>query len=125
MYIGEVAKQTGLSVKAIRLYEEKGLIRSPRRLGRYRVYTDEDVEVLSLIVEAKKLGVTLTEIKGAIVYRDTGVDWQRVRIFLEDVKGRLEAELENIAQSIKQVEHCIDSIESCPQTVDSPPKGRD
>ena len=47
MYIGELSKRTGLSVKAIRLYEEKGLVKPPLRVGRYRVYQESDIEVFN------------------------------------------------------------------------------
>jgi DNA-binding transcriptional MerR regulator len=49
--IGEVAKETGVSVKAIRFYEKIGLIPAPDRLfsSGYRLYTDRDVRRLRLI----------------------------------------------------------------------------
>ncbi|WP_341501353.1 MerR family transcriptional regulator [Gallaecimonas sp. GXIMD4217] len=115
MYIGEVAKKTGLSVKAIRFYEEKGLIRAPERLGRYRVYTDAHVEVLRLIVEAKALGVSLARIKGAIRYHNGEVDWQRVNHFLKDLKRDMEAELQRIVGNIERLDACVASIATCPQ----------
>lgn len=124
MFIGEVAKKTGLSVKAIRFYEEKGLIHTPNRQGRYRVYTDADIEVLELISEAKKLGVTLAKLKGVIVYRNGEVDWGRIKKFLEEVKHELENELSLLSSNVQRIENCIKSIDVCPRTLDSPPKGR-
>lgn len=116
MYIGEVSKQTGLSVKAIRLYEDMGLIRTPPRLGRYRVYTQADVEVLQLIAEAKQLGVTLNRLKGVIHYHQGEIDWGRIHCFLQDVRERLLAEQALLARKIQQVEQCIQSIDTCPRT---------
>ena len=49
MYIGEVAKKTSLSIRAIRLYEEKGLIKPLPRKGKYRVYNKSHIEILHLI----------------------------------------------------------------------------
>ncbi|MDO6583605.1 MerR family transcriptional regulator [Photobacterium sp. 2_MG-2023] len=116
MYIGAVSKRTGLSVKAIRLYEDMGLIRVPFRQGNYRVYTETDVEVLQLIKEAKQLGVTLNRLKGVIRYRDGDVDWDRIHCFLLDVRQQLMAEQALLEQKIKRVELCLRSMGSCPQT---------
>ncbi|WDE02610.1 MerR family transcriptional regulator [Thalassomonas actiniarum] len=118
MFIGEVSKNTGLSIKAIRLYEEKGLIPAPKRRGRYRVYAASDVEVLRLIFEAKRLGVTLARLKNVIVYRQGEVDWQHINHFLKRVKVELEVQLTTIAGNIRQVEKCIASIDSCPVIAD-------
>lgn len=95
MYIGKASKLTGLSIKAIRLYEEKGLIKTPARSGRYRVYTKTDIEILNLIAEAKRLGITLNRIKGVIVYHDNGPDWQRIKVFLADIKTQLILDINN------------------------------
>lgn len=111
MYIGEVAKITGLSVKAIRLYEEKGLIRVPPRSGRYRIYNKTDIEILNLIVEAKKLGVTLASLKDVIVYKDNSPDWLRIKSFLIEIKAKLFEQKQEIDKRIKLVDSCILQIE--------------
>ena len=125
MYIGEVARKTGLSLKAIRLYEEKGLIMSPPRKGRYRVYNESHVEILNLIKEAKSLGTTLSQIKSAIVYNNGDVDWSHVEKFLFDIKLQLSLQIQDLDNKVKSVEKCLLAIESCPLTLDSPPKVRD
>ncbi|MFC1235121.1 MerR family transcriptional regulator [Vibrio sp. F74] len=125
MFIGEVSKRTGLSIKAIRFYEEKGLIRSPLRQGRYRVYTDTDIEILSLISEAKKLGVTLARLKNVIVYHDGEIDWARINQFLIEVKNELQAEMLAISRKVKKVEKCIDAMNFSSNTLDSSLKGRE
>ncbi|MDP2571809.1 MerR family transcriptional regulator [Vibrio penaeicida] len=63
MYIGELSKKTGVSVKAIRHYEDIALIKSPQRDGKYRVYDDSYVQVLGMIKAAKGLGFTLEELR--------------------------------------------------------------
>ncbi|KJZ16485.1 transcriptional regulator [Marinomonas sp. S3726] len=110
MYIGEASKLTGLSVKAIRLYEEKGLIRVPARSGRYRIYSKADIEILNLIAESKRLGVTLASLKNVIVYNENGVDWHRIKLFLQEVKTKLIAERKLIDERILLVESCISEI---------------
>ncbi|HBV77397.1 MULTISPECIES: MerR family transcriptional regulator [Vibrio] len=116
MFIGEVSKRTKLSIKAIRLYEEKGLIIKPKRQGTYRIYTEEHVEVLKLISEAKTLGVTLAELKGLIKYQNGAVNWPEINIFLIGIKCRLVADLNEISEKIAKIDTCMKSIDSCPKT---------
>jgi MerR family copper efflux transcriptional regulator len=62
--VGRVADQTGLSAKAIRLYEADGLIDPPERTpAGYRTYTDQTLPVLRFIRQAQALGLSLKEIK--------------------------------------------------------------
>ncbi|NGN99333.1 MerR family transcriptional regulator [Grimontia sp. S25] len=63
MYIGELSKKTGVSIKAIRHYEEIGLIKSPQRKEKYRIYDNSYLDVLTMIQLAKRLGFTLSELK--------------------------------------------------------------
>lgn len=63
MYIGELAKQTGATRKAIRLYESIGLIPAPERKGKYRVYSDKDVVLIGMIRRAQTVGFSLAELK--------------------------------------------------------------
>jgi DNA-binding transcriptional MerR regulator len=62
--IGEVAKRTGLTTKSIRYYELLGLLPEPQRTeSGYRLYGQEDVEHLSFIQKAKRLGLSLADIR--------------------------------------------------------------
>lgn len=73
MYIGALAKATGLSPKAIRYYEELGLLSDAMRTeSGYRVYTGHDVERLRFILGAKALGFSLNEIKDIVALHDGG-----------------------------------------------------
>ncbi|SFC57240.1 MerR family transcriptional regulator [Pseudoalteromonas denitrificans] len=125
MYIGEVAKKTGLSIKAIRLYEEKGLILSLPRKGRYRVYNGSHIEILNLIKEAKLLGSTLSQLKSALVYKNGELDWSYVEAFLSDIKLQLSMQINDLNLKLQRVDKCLLEIDSCPLSLDSPPKDRD
>ena len=73
MLIGEFARRTGVNPKTIRYYEGVGLLpRAPRLPSGYRQYSEEDVERLGFIRNAKALGVTLEEIKEVLAFRDRG-----------------------------------------------------
>jgi DNA-binding transcriptional MerR regulator len=64
MKIGNVASKAELSIDTLRFYEREGLISSPRRLfSGYREYSEDVLDRLDFIKEAKGLGFTLREIK--------------------------------------------------------------
>ena len=64
MRIKEVEQRTGLTAKAIRLYESKGLLKPARETENdYRDYTEEDVARLKTIAILRKLDLSVAEIK--------------------------------------------------------------
>lgn len=69
MYIGTLAKLSGATPKAIRLYESIGLIPVPSRQGKYRVYTDKDVALVHMIRRAQAVGFSLTEMKELVALK--------------------------------------------------------
>ncbi|KPH63403.1 MerR family transcriptional regulator [Pseudoalteromonas porphyrae] len=62
MFIGKLSEKSGVSVKTIRFYEEIALIKRPQRSGKYRVYDDSYIEILTMIKLAKTYGFTLKEL---------------------------------------------------------------
>lgn len=64
MTIGRLARTTGVSVDTLRFYERKGLIVRPRRmLSGYRNYSDDVIDRLRFVKDAKGLGFSLREIQ--------------------------------------------------------------
>jgi MerR family transcriptional regulator, copper efflux regulator len=73
MRIGELAKLTGISVPALRYYEQIRLLPAPRRTeAGYRDYPQEMVERVRFILRAKERGFSLREIAAVLVLRDRG-----------------------------------------------------
>lgn len=67
MNVGAAAKAAGVSAKAVRLWESKGLLSPAQRTAAgYRVFTEDDVVVLRFIRQAKALGLSLGEIKDVL-----------------------------------------------------------
>lgn len=65
--IGELSKESGVSIDTIRFYENKGLINPTDRSEKgYRFYDSYTSSVLQFIVTSKELGFTLNEIKDLI-----------------------------------------------------------
>lgn len=63
MRLNEVIKQVDLSKRAIKLYEEKGLLKTKRDSNGYRNYTDKDISLLKEISSYRKMGIGLSDIK--------------------------------------------------------------
>jgi DNA-binding transcriptional MerR regulator len=63
--IGELALEFGITVRALRFYEERGLLK-PRRLGYQRLYSERDRTKLRAIVKGRGLGLTVSEITAAL-----------------------------------------------------------
>jgi len=64
--IGEVSDRSGLSVSAIRFYEEKGLVTSTRTSGGQRRYRREVLRRLAFVQVAQRVGLSLEEVGGAL-----------------------------------------------------------
>ena len=62
MRIGEVAARTGVSVDALRFYEEKQLIKPQRSANGYRLYPEQTLQLVGYIKMAQQLGFSLAEI---------------------------------------------------------------
>jgi DNA-binding transcriptional MerR regulator len=91
--IGELAREFGLTTRAIRFYEDCGLLR-PARAGKSRVYSAGDRARLTLTLRGKRLGLKLAEVKELVDMYETRRDTDaQLRRFV-DVLGRQRAQLE-------------------------------
>jgi DNA-binding transcriptional MerR regulator len=84
--ISQLAEDLGVTPRAIRFYEDQGLV-SPRRLGQMRVYSRRDRGRLVLILRGKRLGFSLGEIGEWLNLYDVG-DGQRAQLLTLRSKGR-------------------------------------
>ena len=81
--IGELARRTGLSVSAIRFYEERGLVSPIRTGGNQRRFLRSDIRRLSFALIAQRLGLTLAEIEAELAMLPHGrvptqADWTQI-----------------------------------------------
>ncbi len=101
--IGEVAKEIGVSVKAIRFYEKIGLIPAPDRLfsSGYRLYTERDVRRLRLIKRVKLLGLRLSQIQEIVKsLKGEGCDCNRIQPRLQKL---VDEQLEEIDRKLREL----------------------
>src|SRR2546428_13141523 len=73
LLIGEVAKRSGASRKALRLYEAAGILPAPPRTqSGYRGYSSEALDLLAFVRQAQRLGFTLDGIKEIVAIKRAG-----------------------------------------------------
>ena len=96
--IGSVAKQSGVSIKTIRYYEELGLLKaSSRTESGYRLFDSDILSRLSFIKRAQSLGLTLAEIKEFLHIYDEG------DLPCEHAKVKLQEQITDIDEQIQQL----------------------
>jgi DNA-binding transcriptional MerR regulator len=107
--ISDLAKEFDLTTRAIRFYEDMGLL-EPERSGpggRNRVYSSRDRTRLKLTLRAKRLGLSLVEAKELIdMYdspRDTGPQLKKFMVVLAEHRQQLESQLADLHATLEEV----------------------
>ncbi|EQC44947.1 transcriptional regulator, MerR family [Bacteriovorax sp. BSW11_IV] len=113
MKIGELASKCELAPSAIRYYESRGLLKSvTRKSNGYRIYTEDAVILLKVIVNAKQAGFSLDEIK-QILPADAS-NWEHdklvkvINVKIKDIEN-LQAQLRKNKSKLKEVLRAIES----------------
>jgi DNA-binding transcriptional MerR regulator len=107
-FIGDVSRQTGLSIHTIRFYESEGLLPEAARTDSgYRVFSPRDIEQLQFIRKAQEIGFSLDEIRELLVLRDRDTDaCSHVKSLVEEklvsVRSKIQA-LEAMERDLKRV----------------------
>lgn len=73
MTINDISKELGLTKRAIKFYEEKGLLSVPKDENGYRNYSQEHVRMLKTISIYRKLGIGIADIQKIITHEDTSI----------------------------------------------------
>lgn len=101
MRIGELAEQAGISTKAIRYYEQVGILARPARTASgYRSYDQAALGRLGFVRAAQAVGLTLGEIRQVIAFRDNG---QAPCQHVTDLLQRHAADLDRRIQELQQL----------------------
>ena len=107
--ISDLAREFDLTTRAIRFYEDMGLLQPVREGpgGRSRVYSARDRTRLKLTLRAKRLGLSLSEAKEIIdMYdspRDTGPQLHKFLLVLADHRRQLEEQLADLMANLDEV----------------------
>lgn len=107
--ISDLAKEFDLTTRAMRFYEDMGLLQPERSGpgGRQRVYSGRDRTRLKLTLRAKRLGLSLTEAKEIIdLYdspRDTGLQLEKFLVVLADHQRQLEEQMADLQANLDEI----------------------
>lgn len=109
--IGDLARRTGLSVSAIRFYEEKGLVAPHRTRGNQRRYLRSDIRRLSFALIAQRLGFPLDHIAAEMAKLPHGraptqEDWKRI-------SGGFRAVLDTRIATLERMRDRLDGCIGC------------
>ncbi len=122
--ITDLAREFAMTPRAIRYYEDKGLL-SPRREGMQRVYSKRDRTRLKLALRGKRLGLSLAEIRELIDMYDTATDGSPQLLKFLTVLARRKAALEQQREDIAAVLAEIDRFEQQCQALLAEPGAAD
>ena len=107
--ISDLAREFDLTTRAIRFYEDMGLLQPQRQGpgGRNRVYSARDRTRLKLTLRAKRLGLSLTEAKEIIdMYdspRDTGAQLEKFLAVLAGHRSQLDGQMVDLQANLDEV----------------------
>ncbi len=119
--ITELSREYGVTARAIRFYEDKGLL-APRRNGQQRIFSQRDRARLKLILQGKRVGFSLNEIGEMLDLYDLGdrretqlrhtkEKFAKQIVDLEQQREDLEAALEELKKGIELVDRRLEEIE--------------
>lgn len=106
--IGDLAREFSVTPRALRFYENKGLM-TPRRQGASRLYSRADRDRLALIAKGKRLGFTLVEIRDMIAAKTTGLESDALDLTREkcieqiNMLGRQKREIEAAIAELRDI----------------------
>ncbi len=109
LQIGELSKQTGVAVSAIRYYEEVNLVEpSYRNDSKYRFYLQSDVTLVNFIKKSKGLGFSLEEIKSILKEREEGRSpCPKVRVLAKNKIIELQKKMSDLKKLEKELNDYI------------------
>ena len=112
MQLAEVMRRADLTEKAVRVYENEGLISPARGPNGRRIYSSEDLSRLKFLARARRLGFTLKDCRQLLDLKSSE-DWTA-----NDVHAVAEAHLQELESKMQDlvlmVEHLRALIQTCP-----------
>lgn len=112
--IGQLAQRVGVSTKAIRFYEQRGILPEPARTDSgYRWYSERDVDRLQFVLRAKAVGLSLPEIADIVEIRDSG------RVPCVHVRQLLDRKFEEVSERIRTLERLQNELDELREVAES------
>jgi DNA-binding transcriptional MerR regulator len=103
--IGQVARETGLSIDTIRFYEKQGLLKhSGRTEGGFRVFGPDQIKALKFVRRAQELGFSLGEIRELLILQ---ADHIPACSHVKELLGHKLAGVQQKIQELRTLEHSL------------------
>ena len=114
MKIGQLAEQVGLSTKAIRYYENIGILPEPKRAPNgYRSYPPSTAELIAFIRDAQTAGLALEEIQTILDLRDRGQSTcNHVIEFLQARVEEVDRQMDDLKRTRRRLAEIVDQARS-------------
>ena len=120
--ISELAREFGVTSRALRLYEESDLL-TPKREGTRRIYTERDRVRLRLVLRGKRLGWSLAEIRESFNLYDSSMgEKAQLNYLLEKLDARrdiLETQKQDIELALQDLDHIADNARTVLSNIQS------
>ncbi|MFD8093354.1 MerR family transcriptional regulator [Streptomyces malaysiensis] len=107
MRIGEVAAKAGVSVRALRYYEQQDLLQSSRNPGGQRRYPDDAVERVRLLRQLYSMGLTSRTIRKVLPFADSGGASPELLELLAAERDRLDRQLTDLRDARRRLHGCL------------------
>jgi MerR family transcriptional regulator, copper efflux regulator len=118
MQVGDLARESGKTVRAIHLYEQLDLLRpAARSKGRYRLYGPEALVRIRWIGKLQELGFSLTDIKAVVKDMGSEISAPSAMVKVREVyRAKLEetrAQIHRLQNLEREIEDSLDYLEAC------------
>ncbi|WBB58309.1 MerR family transcriptional regulator [Streptomyces sp. WMMC500] len=109
MRIGEVARRSGVSVRALRYYEEQGLLTPTRTPGGQREYADDAVGRVGFIQQLYAAGLPSRRIAELLPCVDTGTTTAEQRAMLDAERARISKQIEEHTAALARLDEIVEA----------------
>jgi DNA-binding transcriptional MerR regulator len=112
--IGQLAERAGVSVRALRYYEEQGLLRAERSPAGQRVFPESAVEKVRFFQQMYAAGLTSRTIAELLPCIDTGHTDAEQRRLLHEQRGYIQAKVDELNVALGRLDEILDVVSGHP-----------
>jgi len=112
--IGQLAGRSGVSVRALRYYEEQGLLGAERTPAGQRVYPESAVEKVRFFQQMYAAGLTSRNIAELLPCLDTGHTDAEQRRMLRQQRDRVQGKLDELTTALGRLDDILDIVSTHP-----------
>lgn len=112
--IGEVARGAGVSVRAVRYYEQQGLLVAERSPSGQRLYRQDAVTLVRFIQQMYAAGLTSQRIAELLPCWDSGHTDARQRAMLRAERARIQAKVDDLQAALDRLDEVIEITDTHP-----------